>query len=104
MLRPGDHWLRLGRRDGGRPESEDLPAADRSASLLAEGEPVHQLATETAPTRRTPQPRVVLGALVALGAGGSFRVSIWLGIREGNAALALLLARGRLFGLGGGWF
>ena len=48
MLRPGDHWLRLGRRDGGRPESEDLPAADPSASLLAEGEPVHQLATETA--------------------------------------------------------
>src|SRR3954469_6477273 len=104
MLRPGDHWLRLGRRDGGRPESEDLPAADRSASLLAEGEPVHQLATEAAPTRRTPQPRVLLGALVAVAAAASFGTAIWLGIREGNAALALLLATAALFGLGVVWF
>jgi energy-coupling factor transport system substrate-specific component len=64
---------------------------------------VHQLATEAAPTRRAPQPRVLLGGLVALAAAGSFGVAIWLGIREGNAALALLLATAALFGLGVVW-
>jgi energy-coupling factor transport system substrate-specific component len=64
---------------------------------------VHQLATEAAPTRRTPQPRVLLGVLVALAAAASFGVAIWLGIREGNAALALLLATAALFGLGVVW-
>src|SRR3954453_16787043 len=103
MLRPGGHWLRLGRRDGGRPESEALPAADRSASLLAEGEPVHQLATEAAPTRPTRQPRVFLGAVAALASAASFGVAIWVRIREGNAALALLLATAALFGLGVVW-
>src|SRR5437879_2189376 len=102
MLRSGRHWLRLGRRNGGRPESEDLPAAELARHAPRGRRAVHQIASDAAPARH-PEPRVVVGWLVGVASLAAFAGSIWLGVANGNPALALFLATAALLALGVTW-
>ncbi|MDX6503532.1 MAG: energy-coupling factor transport system substrate-specific component [Gaiellaceae bacterium] len=62
---------------------------------------MHQLASDAVPRRR--EPRVLVGWLIGAAAVGAFGGAIWLGVTQGNAALALFLATGALIALGVVW-
>src|SRR5204862_280817 len=80
------------RRDRARAHARHAPRGRRA---------VHQIASDAVPRRR--EPRVLVGGLIGAAALAAFAAAIWLGVTEGNAALALLLASGALIALGVVW-